>query len=69
MAGKGSAPRKGRDDKKYAASWDAIFGNKTGQEARIKGDYGEFMAWLDSCPYDFEVELDEETRVNVTFHL
>lgn len=28
MAGKGSAPRKGRDDQKYADNWDAIFGNK-----------------------------------------
>lgn len=26
MAGKGSAPRKGRDDKKYAQNWDRIFG-------------------------------------------
>lgn len=28
MAGKGSAPRKGANQKAYAANWDSIFGNK-----------------------------------------
>ena len=27
--GKGSAPRKGRDDKKYSDNWDKIFGVKS----------------------------------------
>jgi len=27
-AGKGSKPRKGRDDKAYATGWDLIFGSK-----------------------------------------
>jgi hypothetical protein len=31
-AGKGSKPRKGRDDKAYATGWDLIFGSKKEKE-------------------------------------
>ena len=31
-AGKGSKPRKGRDDKAYATGWDLIFGSKEKKE-------------------------------------
>ena len=31
-AGKGSKPRKSRDDKAYATGWDAIFGSKKEKE-------------------------------------
>lgn len=30
--GKGSAPRKGRDDKAYAENWEKIFGSKNEAE-------------------------------------
>ena len=33
-AGKGSAPRKARDDKAYANGWDRIFGSKSNQEKK-----------------------------------
>lgn len=33
-AGKGSAPRKARDDKAYANGWDRIFGTKSSQEKK-----------------------------------
>jgi len=69
MAGKGSAPRKGRDDSKYASNWDRLFGNKSGQEVVQENKYEEFMTWLGDCPFQYEVELDEDSRVNVTFHL
>ena len=31
-AGKGSKPRKGRDDKAYSSGWDRIFGSKEEKE-------------------------------------
>ena len=36
-AGKGSAPRKARDDKAYANGWDRIFGAKSIQEKKPDG--------------------------------
>lgn len=36
-AGKGSAPRKARDDKAYANGWDRIFGAKSNQEKKPDG--------------------------------
>lgn len=36
-AGKGSAPRKARDDKAYANGWDRIFGTKSSQEKKPDG--------------------------------
>ena len=34
MAGKGSAPRKGANQKAYAANWEGIFGNKNESERK-----------------------------------
>lgn len=36
-AGKGSAPRKARDDKAYSSGWDRIFGSKPSQEKKPDG--------------------------------
>lgn len=33
--GKGSAPRKDRDDKKYSENWDKIFGDSTKSNKHI----------------------------------
>ena len=40
-AGKGSKPRKGRDDKAYATGWDAIFGSKKEKEECEQSDEKE----------------------------
>jgi hypothetical protein len=40
-AGKGSKPRKGRDDKAYATGWDAIFGSKKEKEECEQSDKKE----------------------------
>ena len=40
--GKGSAVRKGADQKKFESNWDAIFGNKERSEKReLHGTSGE----------------------------
>lgn len=67
MAGKGSAPRKGRDDTKYASNWDTIFGNKSGHEV-VKANAKEELFQLIQ-DYDHEVEYEDDGRVTITFHL
>jgi len=36
MAGKGSAPRKGANQKAYEANWEQIFGDKSENKKNIK---------------------------------
>lgn len=38
MAGKGSAPRKGANQKAYEANWESIFGKKDENENDVKKD-------------------------------
>lgn len=40
-AGKGSKPRKGRDDNAYATGWDLIFGSKKEKEECEQSDKSE----------------------------
>ena len=42
-AGKGSKPRKGRDDNAYATGWDLIFGSKKEKEECEQLDESETL--------------------------
>lgn len=42
-AGKGSKPRKGRDDKAYATGWDLAFGSKKEKEECEQLDESETL--------------------------
>lgn len=48
MNGKGSAPRKGRDDKAYASNWDAIFKKDENYEAQLVDCFPDRELDLDS---------------------